>query len=267
MVILMILIVAAIGMPAVYEYLHQDKQVLNLEKFNQSIALLKQAGVNDYTKGEANDEAIVPVSLFKFNPNGLATKEWQRLGLTPRQIKGIKNYEAKGGKFYTKADVRKMYTLTAEDYKRLEPYITLPSSSHNGEGLMPTIELNKADSVTLTHVHGIGPSFAARIVRYRKRLGGFHSKLQLKEVFGMDDARYAQVSRSFKVNAKSLKKINVNTATFDDLKDFPYLSFKQMNAIVQYRKQHGDYESLKELENIAIMDSKVLRKIEPYLQL
>src|SRR6187549_162726 len=35
-----------------------------------------------------------------------------------------------------------------------------------------TIELNTADSISLTRVHGIGPSFARRIVAYCKHLGG-----------------------------------------------------------------------------------------------
>src|SRR3569833_498755 len=55
------------------------------------------------------------------------------------------------------------------------------------------IELNSADSAKLTELKGIGSSFARRIVNYRNRLGGFISKEQLKEVYGMDDDRYAEM--------------------------------------------------------------------------
>ena len=38
-----------------------------------------------------------------------------------------------------------------------------------------------------------------------------------------------------------------------------------MNAVIQYRKQHGSYRSLGDLKKIAIMNEGILRKIEPYL--
>jgi competence protein ComEA len=38
-----------------------------------------------------------------------------------------------------------------------------------------------------------------------------------------------------------------------------------VNAIIRFREQHGDYESINDLKNIAIMNDEILRKIEPYL--
>ena len=39
---------------------------------------------------------------FLFDPNGLPEEKWKEMGMTDKQIKTIKNYEAKGGKFYNK---------------------------------------------------------------------------------------------------------------------------------------------------------------------
>ena len=127
------------------------------------------------------------------------------------------------------------------------------------------IELNTVDSATLTTLHGIGPSFARRIIGYRNRLGGFYKKEQLKEVFGLDSLTYSGLQPQVRVDASHVKKIPVNKVTFDELSHFPYLSYKQMNAIIQFREQHGDYESINDLKNIAIMNDEILRKIEPYL--
>lgn len=251
-----------------YSQYHKDK-VLNLKGFDSAIAQLKQAGVTGRNPEEAEENEsikIIPLKLFAFDPNNLPVAQWQKLGLSVRQIKGIKNYEAKGGRFYTKADVKKMYTLTPQDYQRLAPYIQLPlSGGAENVKALKRVDLNTADSVSLTQLKGIGPSFARRIVQYRKRLGGFHSKQQLKEIFGMDDMRYADVQGQFTIKAGKIKKININKAEFEDLKNFPYLSYKQMNALVQYRKQHGDYESFDELRNVAILDDAVLKKIKPYI--
>lgn len=127
------------------------------------------------------------------------------------------------------------------------------------------IELNTADSARLTELHGIGPSFARRIISYRNRLGGFIKKEQLMEVLGLDPGTYAGLQAQVSVDASHIRKIHINSATFDSLKYFPYLSFKQMNAIVQFHEQHGDYESLADLGNIAIMDAATIQKIKPYI--
>lgn len=127
------------------------------------------------------------------------------------------------------------------------------------------IELNTADSATLTELKGIGPSFARRIIGYRNRLGGFCRKEQLLEVYGLDSDRYAGLQAQVSVNPSEIKRTNINTVNFEMLSRFPYLSYKQANAVIQFREQHGQYESLADLKNIAIMDKNTIQKIEPYI--
>jgi competence protein ComEA len=266
LVILVLLIIGVLAVPYVYPYFHKDKAI-NFNKFNVAVAQLKQAGITgDIRDEDSTGNVTVKTKPFAFNPNNLPASQWKALGLSPRQIKGIKNYEAKGGKFYTKADVEKMYTLAPADYKRLEPYIQLPAagSARRNKPLM-VVELNTADSASLTQLRGIGPGFARHIIQYRKRLGGFHQKQQLKEIFGMDDMRYQDVQAQFTVNKHKVKRIDVNTAEYEDLKNFPYLSYKQTNALIQYRKQHGNYESFDELKNVVLLDEATLKKIKPYI--
>ena len=127
------------------------------------------------------------------------------------------------------------------------------------------IELNAADSAKLTGLRGIGPAFAMRIIRYRDRLGGFYWKEQLKEVFGLDSAAYAGLQAQVKVDPSQVKKILINKVTFEGLSHFPYLTYKQMNAIINFREQHGAYSSIDDMKNIAILDKGILSKIEPYI--
>jgi competence protein ComEA len=270
MVVLVVLIAAVLAAPHIGQLFYKDTSI-NFKKFEAAAAQLRQAGGEAYIQDDEapdskHDSAVVHPTLFAFNPNNLPVKQWQKLGLTMRQIKGIKNYEAKGGRFYNKADVKKMYTLTTADYNRLEPYIAIPEKDERGSELpFITVELNTADSAKLTLLKGIGPGFARRIIGYRTRLGGFCRKQQLKEIFGFDDSKYHDVQGQVTVNARKVHKIDINHAVFSDLKNFPYLSYKQVNAIIEYRKQHGNYEALDEMRNIAIMDDEILRKIAPYL--
>jgi competence protein ComEA len=269
MVVLLVLIAVVLAAPYVGRLFHKDKAV-SFKNFEAAAAQLRQAGGEAYLQDDEQtgntDSAIIHPALFPFNPNGLPVAQWQKLGLSPRQIKGIKNYEAKGGHFYSKADVKKMYTLTADDYQRLEPDITISEKADKGfEKPAVMVELNTADSAHLTLIKGVGPGFARRIIAYRKRLGGFYNKQQLKEIFGFDDSKYKDVKGQVTVNAGKVHKIDINQAEFEDLKNFPYLGYKQVNAIIQYRKQHGSYEALDEMRNVAILDDGILRKIAPYL--
>lgn len=221
-------------------------------------------------------------AYFHFDPNGLPEESWRKLGLSARQVKVIKNYESKGGRFYQKEDLEKMYSLSRAEYERLEPYIRIKNRKRetagrniykypkSGKGYIPAparelVEINQADSAGLETVRGIGPAFAARIIKYRNRLGGFYRKEQLLEVYGLDSTMFKLLEGQISVNRATIKTININTATFEEIKKHPYLSYKQMNAILQYRKQHGNYESISDLRKIAILNDEILRKIEPYL--
>ena len=127
------------------------------------------------------------------------------------------------------------------------------------------IELNTADSLALDQVSGIGPAFASRILKYRERLGGFYAIEQLKEVYGVDSAHFAQWLPQLALNTAAIRKIDINTASFEELKRHPYLSYKQINALIQYRKQHGAYANLSDLKTIPLFTDEILRKLAPYI--
>ena len=270
MVVLVVIILLVFIAPYIYQLFHKDSTI-NGKDFDKALALIKQAKVSspaglNNDDAPANDQLPHPV-LFNFNPNNLPDKQWKLLGLSERQVSIIKHYEAKGGHFYKKEDVQKIYAITDSDYRRMEPYIKIPGADYVSNKVQPgtIIELNKADSARLTRVRGIGPAFAVRIIEYRNRLGGFLNKEQLKEVYGVDTLKYAQLKNEISVDPAHITKIKINDVDFEGLRKFPYLTNKQTNAVIQYRKQHGDYQSAADLKNIAILDENIIHKIEPYL--
>jgi competence protein ComEA len=269
MVILVILILSVLAAPYVYQVFRKDNTI-NFKDFDKAAAQLKRIEKQDDSAQVSNagseDKLAHPV-MFPFNPNNLSVEQWKQLGLSGRQAGVIKHYEAKGGRFYSREDVKKMYTITADDYKRLEPYINIPEAGYTTKKLKTggVVELNTADSAKLTELKGIGGSFATRIIRYRTRLGGFDSKEQLKEIYGVDSLKYADIRDQVTVNVSKITKISINTISFDQLRLFPYLSYKQVNAIIQYRAQHGNFNSIVDMKNIVLLDEVILRKIEPYL--
>lgn len=268
LVVLVVLIVLVLAAPYVFQLFRKDS-ALNLKDFDKAVAQLSaiEKPNNSSNNNPGSDDKIAHPVMFSFNPNNLTIAQWKQLGLSEHQANVIKHYEAKGGTFHNKADVKKMYSITPEDYKRLEPYINISEIEFTSKKAKPgvIIELNSADSAKLTEIRGVGPGFATRIIRYRKQLGGFINKEQLKEIYGVDSSKYAEIKDGVSVNPTHLTKININSISFDQLRLFPYFAYKQVNAIIQYRTQHGNYNSIADMKNVAILDDGILRKIEPYI--
>lgn len=279
-VVVFVIILIIYFTPIIYQKLTYQPLKISIEVLEPKIKEIENFDTkNNYPK-KFNSENTTKATLFNFDPNNLPLEDWIKLGLSEKQAKIIKKYESKGGKFKSKQDVKKMYSITAQQYQKLEPYIQIPDKQaysniqNNNQNFdnktKPTkatilIDLNEADSLALTTVRGIGPSFASRIIKYRNRLGGFVSINQLKEVYGIDSIKYVQISPQLQIASSIIKQININTSTFDDLKNFPYLTYKQMNAIIAYRKQHGNYKSEKDLSKILILSPETIEKIKPYI--
>lgn len=251
-------------------FLNQTPDAFDVEKAKKEIAEFERNLAPDKVYSYREVELKKGRATYThFDPNGLPAERWKQLGLSEKQIAVIKRFEAKGGHFYKKEDVQKMYVISPETYAKIEPYIQIAPPQFEQKNT-PTktskvrIELNTADSLALDQVSGIGPAFASRILKYRERLGGFYTLEQLKEVYGVDSAHFAQWLPQLALNTAVIRKIDINTASFEELKRHPYLSYKQINALIQYRKQHGAYTNLSDLKNIPLFTDEILRKLAPY---
>jgi competence ComEA-like helix-hairpin-helix protein len=265
-----------------YEIEHVD--VTRFSRELDSLAAIKKPADGEDAREKApvlfksEIHAAQKAERFNFDPNGLSANDWKRLGLSEKQIRMIKNFESKGGKFRKKEDLGKMYCISPELYRSLEAFIRIqPQPSLFAEGRVEPpnvpgntppaasrVELNSADSAMLTTVKGIGPFFAKQIIKYRNSLGGFHSKEQLLEVWKFDSEKYAIVEGHITVDASRVRKININTCEAAELK-IPYIKWNVANAIVNYRKQHGKFKTIEEIRNTDLVDEETLRKIAPYL--
>ena len=127
------------------------------------------------------------------------------------------------------------------------------------------ININQADSLAFSALNGIGPIFSSRIVRYRNWLGGFHSKEQLLDVYGIDSMLLNHILPHLMVSSSDVKKININTTNFSSLASHPYISKSVANSIIKYRNHHGNFTSLAELKLISLIDEDLFRKIAFYL--
>ena len=129
------------------------------------------------------------------------------------------------------------------------------------------LPLNESDSAVLEKLPGIGPVLASRIIRYREKLGGFYHRSQLREVYGIDESLYAFIEHFIETNPAegSLKKMDINTATLETLRQHPYLRWEKAKAIIRYREANGPFANVRDLEKILTLDTLTIRRLLPYV--
>jgi DNA uptake protein ComE-like DNA-binding protein len=88
---------------------------------------------------------------------------------------------------------------------------------------------------------------------------------QIGETFGLADSTFQKIKPQLKVSSLSLKKININTADIEQMKNHPYLRFAISNAIVQYRSQHGNFLAVADIRKIMTITDDIFKKVAPYL--
>lgn len=237
----------------------------------------------DKTKSSYNENNTTSGELFYFDPNILNADGWKKLGLKEKTIQTIQNYISKGGKFRKPEDLQRVYGLRQNEYERLAPYIKIEDvvARKNFESLTKTnnelrpskniishysiLDINAADTTAYILLPGIGSKLAGRIVNFRDKLGGFYSVDQVKETFGLPDSTFQKIKQYLKLDNPSVKKININTATIDELKAHPYIKYALANPIVAYRNEHGFFSKVEDVRKVMAVTEEVYNKIIKYL--
>jgi len=253
---------------------------------------------------DSSENKIFPVNIHKENeqdvslstrdPNKMTKTDWQQLDLSRHLIRTIIHYREAGGKFRKKEDLKKIYGMSDSCYNRIAGFLVVPqpgervSEKKEGADAQPEhrkkahietiqgkinvvpsreiIEINGADSVDFSRLHGISPKMALRIIRYRTLLGGYVKKNQLLEVYGLNEKTFLNIKDHIEIDTSLIRKINVNRCMEKTLAGHPYLSPYEAKAIVFYRSQYKYIDSLDVLLKNNVIPVETFRKIRPYLQ-
>lgn len=280
--------------PNFFQYIFK-KEKLNTDDFKKDIASLSvkaDTSERNYYQNDKKENAnnnfsntheVVPSELFYFDPNTATYDEWERLGIKDKTIHTIQHYISKGGKFYKPDDIRKIWGMSSTDAQRLIPYIdiknkntdytatllekknvTPPAFASKGK-VNTVININTADTSVLKSLPGIGSRLSARIVAFRDKLGGFYSIDQVSETYMLPDSTFQKIKPMLTIGNTAVKQININIATIDEMKSHPYLRYNLANAIFQYRRQHGNYNTVEDVKKIMLITDDVYKKVLPYL--
>lgn len=292
LIVLFVLISVEAGALVYLHYLPTTTGAIDIQKFKREIDGFYASGMHRDSAAiagagsspsagqvfpggaQTQREPFTKPELFNFNPNHLPAAEWKRLGFSDKQVRSIHHYEAKGGSFRTKRDVKKMYAINDREYSRIEPYIALPDSvqskfrkADSGAMKQYLVDIGIAGQTDFEKLPLIGEYLAEKICNYREKLGGFYSVEQIKEVRGMRDSTFmAILPHLILKDAANLRRINLNTAAQAELNKHPYIDYALAGLIINYRKQHGAFREVEDLRKVALVDGELYRKIAPYLK-
>lgn len=259
-----------------------------VEKASQEVSALKGNSEGSLPKEE-------PFESFPFDPNTADSTTLLRLGLSSWQVRSIYRYRAKHGRYHKVEDFMRLPGLTNEQWERLKPCIRIakefqyvqpePRKSYQEDASpeqstaeireirrdsLPrqekiafgqTIDINTADTSQLKMIPGIASKRAARIVAYRRSLGGFVNVEQAMEAIELPDS----VLKYMSVSPVEIRKINVNKLSVQQLMKHPYLNFYQAKAIFEHRRNKGDLHTLDELSRLEGFRSTDLDRLRHYI--
>lgn len=216
---------------------------------------------------------------FAFDPNTVSSDSLMLLGFSAFGSRNLVNYRSKGGKIYNAEKFKQIYGIDTLLVNELGGLISYPAREQKAfdrkdsltvtrkpEKLQAVVELNSADSLALEAMRGVGPYTVRKILRQREKMGGFTGKQQLLEFGLMPDSVYRDLEPYLTVDKDKIQKININTADYKTFTRHPYFTPETANAILRYRKQHGDFQEPGHISRIISLKRETGEKILPYLK-
>ena len=220
--------------------------------------------------------------LMPFDPNTVDSITFVKMGLPAFMAHNILKYRSKGGRFRTPESFSRVYGLKEEQYRQLKPYIQIAQIEGKVQNVAAVesqdstllvkrekvekypegtvIDIAVADTTQLKKIPGIGSGIAREIVTYRKKLGGFYTVNQLKEIRHVTP----DMLKWFEVRADTIIKLPINRAGLDRLRSHPYLNFYQAKVIIEYRRKRGKIKSLSQLSLYEEFTEKDLNRLAFY---
>ena len=224
-----------------------------------------------------------------FDPNTVDSLTLIQFGLKDWKVKNFLHYRAAGKVFRSAEEMGKTYGWMKEDVEKVRGYVRVErlfgeteknrreawkerkrrderedrvTYTSNKFRSLTKVDVNTADTALLRRIPGVGEKISEAIVKYRKRLGGFHSVEQLTEIKIVSP----ELLEWFEVpSSPNLQSINLNKASFQALNLHPYISYEQAKTLLQYIRLYGKVKDEKALLETGIFSKEEVERLKPYL--
>lgn len=225
--------------------------------------------VPSYPERTVNTYVPRTLSTTTFNPNTCDYTTLLAVGFPKKTAGTFIKFREKGFVVKQKKDLLKVYGVSLQLYASLENLMVIdvpkklePAKEKTKKPVLPSIELNTADTTALQSLPGIGSVISKRIIKYRDLLGGFNSTDQLKEVFGINEELYELLSTRLTADSTKVKQLYPNLADFKVLSKHPYIGYELSKKLCDKRKTEAlNFATVEAL----IGNTAQFQRLRPYL--
>lgn len=224
--------------------------------------------------------------IFPFNPNfitdykgyslGMSNEEIDRLLAFRKQDKWINSVQ----QFQDVTQVSDSLLSEISPYFKFPDWVTNPKSKSNWKDYNNSnqyqtktfeqkADLNTATALQLQKVNGVGVKLSDRIVKFRNKfVGGFIADVQLQDVYGLSPEVIERITNEFTVKTpRKVQKINLNTATRDQLVTIQHIDYEIAHHIIEQRTLRDGFKSLDDLTKVKNFPIQKIEIIKLYLTL
>lgn len=144
------------------------------------------------------------------------------------------------------------------------------STVHSEKPRLVFFDPNKIDAVGLKHF-GWSSYLIRSFINYRNALGGYHSKKQIREVYGMTDSIYNTIVPYIQWQDKPVLvdrgPLDLNSADTSMLKVLPGIGRVLSKRIVSFRDYLGGYAYKEQLLEVYGLSQEVFQKISSRVEI
>lgn len=221
--------------------------------------------------------------IFPFNPNYITDYKGFVLGMSNEEIDRLHKFRSENKWVNSAKEFQKVTLISDSLLNAISPnfkfpeWVSQPKKTYSkfsfeqniNKTTQQKIDLNKATASELQKVYGIGEKLSERIINYRTKLdGGFHSTVELNEVYGLAPEVIDRLKEHFIVKTpRHIKTINLNTASRDELVLIKYIDYEVASNIIEERTLRDGFNSLEELTKVEDFPLNKYEIIKLYLHL
>ena len=240
-----------------------------LKKYEQEIDSLKQIDIEERAP-----------KIYPFNPNYITDYKGYTLGMSSDEIDRLLRFRDQGDWINSIKQFQEVTKVSDSLLNQISPYFKFPEwvtnpkqknsySDNKPKTFAEKKDLNKATAEQLQTVNGIGVYYSEKIIKLRSKfVGGFIADVQLQDVSGLTPEVIEKITNEFTVKTpRQIQKINLNTATVDQLVTIQHIDYEVAYKIIEQRQLQEGYKSIDELTKVKDFPVNKIEIIKLYLSL
>lgn len=270
-----LLILIIIALQSVYFYVDNSQPEIRI---NQEELAKFQNEMDSLRADEIEKRAP---KIYPFNPNYITDYKGYTLGMRNEEIDRLLAFRNQGNWINSIKQFQEVTKVSDSLLHQISPYfkfpewVTNPKPNKNStysdkpKTFAEKQDLNTATAKQLQQINGIGDYYSKKIIQFRNKfIGGFIADVQLQDVNGLTPEVIANITQEFTVKTpRQIQKINLNTATVDQLVTIQHIDYNLAHNILEERHLRERYKSLDELTKVKGFPINKIEIIKLYLSL